>query len=91
MNSESMNVDRAVRTDDRPPRISTLEGPTSLPGADGAVAIELPLKPILTIESARGWTRLDLRDLWAHRDITNAATEYSVNVPSHGVVMLRVE
>jgi lipopolysaccharide transport system permease protein len=69
MNSESMNVDRAVRTDDRPPRISTLEGPTSRPGADGAVAIELPLKPILTIESARGWTRLDLRDLWAHRDL----------------------
>ena len=26
-----------------------------------------------------------------HRDLTNAATEYSVNVPSHGVVMLRVE
>jgi alpha-galactosidase len=32
-----------------------------------------------------------VRDLWAHRDVTNAATEYSVNVPSHGVVMLRVE
>jgi lipopolysaccharide transport system permease protein len=69
MNSESMNVDRAVSTGDRPPRISTLEGPTSLPGADVAVAPELPLKPILTIESARGWTSLDLRDLWAHRDL----------------------
>ena len=69
MNSESMNVDRAVSTGDRPPRISTLEGPTSLPGADVAVATELPLKPILTIESARGWTSLDLRDLWAHRDL----------------------
>jgi lipopolysaccharide transport system permease protein len=64
-----MNVDRAVSTGDRPPRISTLEGPTSLPGADVAVAPELPLKPILTIESARGWTSLDLRDLWAHRDL----------------------
>jgi len=32
-----------------------------------------------------------VRDLWAHRDIANAATEYTVNVPSHGVVMLRVE
>jgi alpha-galactosidase len=32
-----------------------------------------------------------VRDLWAHRDITDAATEYTVNVPSHGVVMLRVE
>jgi alpha-galactosidase len=32
-----------------------------------------------------------VRDLWAHRDIANAPTEYTVNVPSHGVVMLRVE
>ena len=32
-----------------------------------------------------------VRDLWAHRDIANAAAEYSVNVPSHGVVLLRVE
>ena len=32
-----------------------------------------------------------VRDLWLHRDITNAAAEYTVNVPSHGVVMLRVE
>ncbi|HEX3747966.1 MAG TPA: glycoside hydrolase family 27 protein [Bryobacteraceae bacterium] len=32
-----------------------------------------------------------VRDLWAHRDIDNAPTEYTVSVPSHGVVMLRVE
>ena len=32
-----------------------------------------------------------VRDLWAHRDVPNAGTEYTVNVPSHGVVMLRVE
>jgi alpha-galactosidase len=32
-----------------------------------------------------------VRDLWAHRDVTNAPAEYTVNVPSHGVVMLRVE
>jgi len=30
-----------------------------------------------------------VRDLWAHKDIT-AAGEYTVEVPSHGVVMLRV-
>jgi alpha-galactosidase len=30
-------------------------------------------------------------DLWAHGDVTNAGAEYTVNVPSHGVVMLRVE
>jgi alpha-galactosidase len=32
-----------------------------------------------------------VRDLWRHRDITDAPTEYTVNVPSHGVVLLRVE
>jgi alpha-galactosidase len=31
-----------------------------------------------------------VRDLWAHKDET-AGTEFSANVPSHGVVMLRVE
>ena len=32
-----------------------------------------------------------VRDLWTHRDINNAAAEYTANVPPHGVVMLRVE
>ena len=32
-----------------------------------------------------------VRDLWAHRDIANAGAEYTVMVPSHGVVLLRVE
>jgi alpha-galactosidase len=31
-----------------------------------------------------------VRDLWAHKDIT-APGEYTVEVPSHGVVMLKVE
>jgi alpha-galactosidase len=31
-----------------------------------------------------------VRDLWAHKDLT-AATEYTAEVPSHGVVMLRVQ
>lgn len=30
------------------------------------------------------------RDLWTHRDVTFNGAEYSVTVPSHGVVMLRV-
>jgi lipopolysaccharide transport system permease protein len=33
------------------------------------LAMELPAKPVLTIESARRWVGLDLRDLWAHRDL----------------------
>ena len=31
-----------------------------------------------------------VRDLWEHKDLT-AAKEYTVDVPSHGVVMLRVQ
>ncbi|MDE3167540.1 MAG: glycoside hydrolase family 27 protein, partial [Acidobacteriota bacterium] len=31
-----------------------------------------------------------VRDLWAHKEV-KAAGEYSVEVPSHGVVLLRVE
>lgn len=58
----------AAGMDDRPPHIGAMEGRTGLPMADAAVA-DLPLKPILTIESARGRTSLDLRDLWAHRDL----------------------
>jgi len=30
------------------------------------------------------------RDLWAHRDVTLSGAEYAVEVPGHGVVMLRV-
>jgi alpha-galactosidase len=36
-------------------------------------------------------TNPKVRDLWAHRDVANAPAEYTVNVPSHGVVLLRVE
>jgi lipopolysaccharide transport system permease protein len=37
--------------------------------APPGVTAELPLKPVLTIESARRWVGLDLRELWAHRDL----------------------
>lgn len=41
------------------------------------------------------WTELNLtgkhlRDLWVHQDIPWPGPEYSVTVPAHGVVMLRV-
>jgi lipopolysaccharide transport system permease protein len=47
---------------------SLLEVPELDPTLPPAPA-ELPLKPVLTIESARRWVGLDLRDLWAHRDL----------------------
>lgn len=31
-----------------------------------------------------------VRDLWVHRDLKTKGAEYSVDVPAHGVVMLRV-
>src|SRR6202140_5006019 len=43
--------------------------PDNLRDADAANGIDLPVNPILTIEAARGWPSLDLRDLWAHRDL----------------------
>lgn len=42
------------------------------------------------------WSDLDLvgaataRDLWSHTDLGSLATGYTVSVPSHGVVMLKV-
>jgi alpha-galactosidase len=42
------------------------------------------------------WSSLGLtgaatvRDLWAHKDLGSMATQYTANVPSHGVVMLKV-
>jgi alpha-galactosidase len=32
-----------------------------------------------------------VRDLWSHQNITTAGPEYSVTVPTHGVVLLRVK
>jgi alpha-galactosidase len=32
--------------------------------------------------------KTSVRDLWEHRDVENSGPEYSVSVPSHGVVML---
>ncbi len=34
---------------------------------------------------------LRARDLWAHKDLTVTGPEYSAEVPSHGVVLLRVK
>jgi lipopolysaccharide transport system permease protein len=68
MNSEPVNADRTVGANDSARPDSVLERPANLP-SDGAPMTELPLKPLLTIESAHGWASLDLRDLWAHRDL----------------------
>jgi alpha-galactosidase len=35
--------------------------------------------------------QLRLRDLWNHRDLTSSPTTYSTTIPSHGVVLLRLQ
>ena len=37
-----------------------------------------------------GITRTRVRDLWLHQDIESRGPDYTVSVPGHGVVMLRV-
>ncbi|MGA2260371.1 MAG: glycoside hydrolase family 27 protein [Acidobacteriota bacterium] len=65
------------------------------PLADG-VAIALFNRSAATAKMSVRWTELGIknkpkvRDLWAHTDVT-APTEYSAEVPSHGVVMLRIK
>ena len=69
MSGERLEMESIVRMSDEVPRIDALERRSNLPEAAEAAAAELPAKPILTIESARRWVGLDLRDLWAHRDL----------------------
>ncbi len=63
----------ASRDGDPAPRTGALTGAlrgrADPPDANSSAKTELPAKPLLTIESRHGWTGLDLRDLWAHRDL----------------------
>jgi len=34
--------------------------------------------------------KASVRDLWLHKNVSDAGAEYSVTVPAHGVVMLKV-
>jgi alpha-galactosidase len=65
---------------------------------DGGLAIGM-FNRSATMEKLRvKWSEIGLksapkngRDLWAHRDVKLDGKEYSVDVPAHGVVMLRVK
>jgi alpha-galactosidase len=35
--------------------------------------------------------KLQVRDLWAHKDLGKVADQFSVEVPSHGVVLIAVK
>ena len=66
------------------------------PLADGGIAVALFNKGETGADMKAVWADLGVkkankvRDLWAHKDLTGAETEYSATVPSHGVVMVRV-
>src|SRR5437762_480252 len=67
------------------------------PLADGGHAIGMFNRSAAPATVSVKWGELGLkaspkkgRDLWTHRDVTFNGAEYSVTVPSHGVVMLRV-
>ncbi|MDE3196113.1 MAG: glycoside hydrolase family 27 protein [Acidobacteriota bacterium] len=64
--------------------------------ADGGIAVALFNRGAATADMKAAWADLGIkragrvRDLWAHRDLTNAEAGYSASIPSHGVAMLRV-
>jgi lipopolysaccharide transport system permease protein len=64
-----VEMEGAVHVSDEVPHLDMLERDANLRAVIEGVGAELPAKPVLTIESARRWVGLDLRDLWAHRDL----------------------
>jgi alpha-galactosidase len=64
--------------------------------ADGGIAVALFNRGEADVVMKATWADLGVkqakavRDLWAHKDLTGAATEYAATVPAHGVVMVRV-
>lgn len=65
-----------------------------LSGGDLAVGlfngIRVPAKITLKLSSVGWHGEATARDLWAHRNIGKIHNEYTVMVPGHGVVMLRL-
>ncbi len=98
MNAEviAIDQDKAVR----PPKVVSETESTlvmSRPLADGATAVALfnrgdNAAPITaTWESlGLGGRQLAARDLWVHQDIAVSGPQFTVSVPKHGVVLLKV-
>lgn len=69
MSGARLDLESALKAGERVPQGGASQERTGGSDAPKSVAAELPAKPILTIESGRRWASLDLRDLWAHRDL----------------------
>lgn len=67
--------------------------------ADGGRAVILLNRGAATAKVSTSWSdigypetlKADVRDLWAAKDLGKLSGSYSADVPSHGVVMLRVK
>jgi alpha-galactosidase len=67
--------------------------------ADGGRAVALLNRTAAEANITVSWTDLGypehvqakVRDLWAHQDLGEKTAAFSASVPSHGVVMVRVE
>ena len=79
-------------------RVSAV-GPNEIwtkPLSGGAIAVglfnraESPLSMTLHLSDIGASNDAKLRDLWAHKDVTATDGSYTVVVPRHGVVMLKV-
>jgi alpha-galactosidase len=66
------------------------------PLADGGRAVGLFNKGAESAKITAKWSDIGLegshkvRDLWKHQDLGAVSGEYSAEVPSHGVVMIKV-
>ena len=62
------------------------------PGPWGfSIAADAPAKMSVTGSDLGLHGKLQVRDLWAHKDVGRIADQYSAEVPSHGVVLITVK
>ena len=67
------------------------------PLRDGSRAVALVNRTEAAAQIAVDWSAIGLRplpatvrDLWAHRDLGRRTARFAAQVPSHGVVMVRI-
>lgn len=103
MNTEviAINQDKAVKPARLVPTTSVSENGTSIvlarPLADGSTAVGLFNRGDAPAMISGTWSavglggkQLEARDLWAHQAISVSGDSFSVTVPKHGVVLLKV-
>jgi alpha-galactosidase len=97
MNKEviAVNQDKLGKQGVRVAKEGTLEV-WSKPLADGGYAVGLFNRGAATAKVTAKWSDVGakgshaVRDLWAHKDLGKMADTFSAEVPSHGVVMIRI-